>query len=324
MFRTNIEIKPSAYTIDYQSKLLMMGSCFSENMGNKLTDCYFNVDVNPFGTLFNPISIQKGLERLLSNKDFLEEELVLSGELWSSFAHSNLFAHTDPKIALNTINGRFKSAAEQFQSLDYLSITFGTAWVYDLKTTQQVVANCHKLPANHFIRRRLTAEKIVEIYAALLDKLWQINSNLVIIFSVSPVRHFKDGATENNISKGILLQAVQALAQKHERVDYFPSYEILVDELRDYRFYANDMLHPSTVAIDYIFEKFSACFFSKNTTLLLKELYAYRTSILHRPIHPTTQESQNFREALNEKRLSLESQYPFLVGRLEQPILLIK
>ena len=316
MFTTKIDIKPSEFRIDYSSKMVTLGSCFSENIGSKLKGAYFDIDVNPFGVLFNPISIKQSLELAVDGKMFTEHDLFQHNSLWNSFYHSSYFSDTDKDKCLAKINSRLLNFATSIKSIDYLIITFGTAWVYKHHSNGKVVSNCHKLPASTFERYRLSAEEIVEQYTDIIHKLQLINPNIKFIFSVSPVRHWKDGPTENNISKGILLQAIQQLEKEFNNVLYFPAFEIVVDELRDYRFYASDMLHPSELAVDYIFSNFQNAFFQSETVSVYNELVQYAKAIHHKPTHIDTPEYEKFRVSIDAKRNELINKYSFLKQRL--------
>lgn len=319
MFRTKVDIPKFGFSMHHEQKILSMGSCFSENMGARLHSAAFDVVVNPFGVLYNPASIAKSLEHLLYKEQFCTDDLMQNGELWASFLHSTLYSNTEVEACLELINTDFVAGKEQLTKADMLLLTFGTAWVFELQTTGETVSNCHKIPSAQFKRRRLTVAEIVETYQLLIDKLVQANSELKIVFTVSPVRHWKDGPTENNISKAILLMAIQDLQKLFPaHVFYFPSYEIVVDELRDYRFYAKDMLHPSEVAVDYIWEKLSASFFDENTTALCAEVQAYVNLCNHRPLHTNTVEYQKLLNAINQKYNKLISMNVWLEGRLEK------
>lgn len=315
MFTTKINIPASPVKIDYKSRMLTLGSCFSENIGAKLKDALFDIDINPFGVLFNPESIIQNIGFLAEKKQFTESDIFQNGSLWSSFAHSTLFSDTTPGRCLEKMNTRLIAAAERFCDLDFMMITFGTAWVYRLKDNRQVVANCHKLPSATFERYRLSADEIYNSYSQLLSQLKESNPKLRVLFTVSPVRHWKDGATENNISKGILLQATQELIQNHENALYFPAYEIVVDELRDYRYYAADMLHPSETAVNYIFTEFQNSFFSSETMDIYNRISSYVQAINHRPIHVNTAEYEKFRKNTETKKSELLIEFPFLHNR---------
>ncbi len=272
MFQTKVEIPVSKEKISYEDKIMTLGSCFAQNIGLKLQEVWFNTNINPFGVLYNPVSIQKSIELLLENKIFTEKDLIENRGLWQSFLHSSLFSDVTAQKCLAKINERYQRASHFLIHADFLLITYGTAWVFEEKKTGNVVSNCHKLPAKHFVRRRLTVEQIVNDYSELIAKLQQLFPKMKLIFSVSPIRHWKDGAHENNLSKSILLLAIDELQLIFPQVQYFPAYEIQMDELRDYRFYAADMLHPSDVAVDYIWKCFSDTYFDEVTQKIKKEL----------------------------------------------------
>lgn len=315
MFQTKIEIPRSAITISYNDSLMTLGSCFAENMGSKLSDAYFMVDVNPFGVLYNPVSIQNSIELLLLGKEFTKNDLFENRNLWQSFSHSSLFSDISAEGCLEKINTRFNTAKEFLKKTNFLIITFGTAWVYEDRKSGRVVSNCHKLPSNEFIRRRLTVEEIVTNYSVLINNLHVLLPDLQIIFSISPIRHWKDGAHENNISKSILLMAVDNLQKEFSQVHYFPAYEIQLDELRDYRFYSADMLHPSEVAVNYIWERFSETYLSKETIIIKKKMEQLRADLQHRPMFPDTEEFKAFMKNTEKRKEKLLNEYPFLEGR---------
>jgi hypothetical protein len=256
---------PSSVKIDYRSGILSLGSCFSQNIGRRLQRALFQTDINPFGVLYNPASIAQNIGLLCENRDFSEENLSKHGSLFFNFAFDTSFSAISAKQCLEKINARFTSAVKNLKSADFLLITFGTAFVFKLKRTGETVANCHKLPAEYFVRQRLGVEDIVSMFEELFSKIKTVNPHLHIVLTVSPVRHIKDGLHENNLSKSTLLLAAERLAKGFENVSYFPAYEIVIDELRDYRFYAPDLLHPSETAVDYVWEKFAQAYFSAQT-----------------------------------------------------------
>ncbi len=315
MFSTRINIPESFVKINYSHKVLTLGSCFAENIGNKLQNAYFLSFINPFGVLYNPMSIGLGIRYLLSDKEFTENDLFQSGSLWNSFAHSSAFSATTPDETLQKINSRLLASRYFLSETNVMMITFGTAWIFENKETDSIVANCHKLPANQFNRRRLTVDEIVAEFTEIIDLLRRQNPGLQFIFTVSPIRHWKDGAHENTVSKSTLHLAVDALGKAFENVEYFPAYEIMMDELRDYRFYATDMLHPSEQAVDYIWQRFAETYFSGETLELRKELEQLRNDLNHRPLHPDTVEYQQFLISLEKKRNTLIENYPFLKER---------
>jgi hypothetical protein len=308
---TPVDIIPSAHKIEHSDGVLMVGSCFSESIGEKLVGLKFNVDLNPFGILFNPSSIKICLERLLSGKTFTRDELIEHDYVWHSFLHHSRFSSLSAETTLLGINERLAFSSSFLRKAKFLFITFGTAWVYVYKKTGQVVANCHKIPASAFDRILLTPEDIVTGYQSLIPILKQANPELQIIFTVSPVRHLKDTAAGNNLSKSTLILAIHRLCQQG-LASYFPAYEIMIDELRDYRFYAEDAIHPSQAAVDYIFEKFSATYFAEHTQKLNKALMEIQAAVNHKiefPGHPMV---HHFAENMLRRIDELEKEHPFL------------
>jgi hypothetical protein len=285
-------------------------------MGQKLENALFDVQMNPFGVLFNPLSINKSIGRLLENRPFVESELFEYQGLWNSFAHSNLFSGNDKDFVIENINEKYNPGVNQLKNADFLIITFGTSWIYEWKDTGEVVVNCHKIPSEKFERRRLSVDEIVRDFTALTKQIIRMNPDITIIFSVSPVRHWKDGAHENNLSKSILLLAVNEIVSQFEQAMYFPAWEIQMDELRDYRFYAPDMLHPSQVAVDYIWEKFGLCFFDSDTNWLKNKAEYLYNMLQHKPIHPDSPLTEKFKENLQSEIQNLSNQFPFLADRI--------
>lgn len=310
MFTTIVNIEPTVKKITHETKLITLGSCFSEHIGKKLMEASFPVNANPFGILFNPASIKNSLLDILANKGFSKSDLFSNNSLWSSFSHSTLFSSVDHKTCLQNINSKIESAHKHLQITDFLLITFGTSWIYELKENGKVVSNCHKLPAGNFNRRRLSVDEITTDYTKLFDSIKKINPKIEVIFTISPVRHWKDGAHENNISKGVLLLAIDALCRQFDYVGYFPAYEIQMDELRDYRFYAEDMLHPSSVSINYIWKRFQDYCMSEETKSIIRKIEEIHLDEAHRPLHPDSTEHQTFLLKLEEKKRRFLKEYP--------------
>ena len=309
MFRTDIEINTNFPKIDYKSKILFLGSCFAENIGNKFIEAGFNVNLNPFGVLYNPDSIKENIKIILNEQYFTENDLVKSNSLWFSYNFHSKFSNVDKDTCLNNINSSISKSVESIKNSDYIFITFGTAWVYKLINENIVVANCHKQPSKIFERYRLSINEIVESYKDLINEIKQINSNVKIVFTVSPVRHWKDGATGNQLSKSILLLAIDEILNLTENIYYFPSYEIVIDELRDYRFYKDDMLHISELAVNFIWEKFKYAFFNKETQNIILQVNKFHSALKHKPFNPDSKEYLMFLEKNINKINNLEKQY---------------
>ena len=317
MFSTQIDIPHSAVEITYNDRILTLGSCFAENIGTKLQEAFFLTFINPFGVMYNPMSVAQGIRYLLSEKEFTAADLFQSGSLWNSLAHSSTFSATTADEALQKINSRLLAARYFLRETNVMMITLGTAWVFELVDTRKIVSNCHKLPASRFTRRRLSVDEIINEFTEVFGFLRNSYPGLKFIFTVSPIRHWKDGAHENTVSKSTLHLAVDALEKQFDFVHYFPAYEIMMDELRDYRFYASDMLHPSDVAVDYIWQRFGDTYFSSETLNLIKELERLRADLNHRPLHPETEEYRLFQLSVEKKKNGLIQDYPFLKERLQ-------
>lgn len=309
-FRTIITI-PKQKPINYQQRILLLGSCFSENMGQKLIDYHLPCLSNPFGILYNPLSIAQGLQRLIAQKHFGEEELFEHHGLYHSWAHHGSFSTGSKEETLAKINTRYQEAANHLKQSDVILITFGSSWVYEYRGT--AVANCHKVAETEFTRRRLSVAEIVNTYTELIKQLLEKNPRLRVIFSVSPIRYMRQGASENQTNKAILLLAIEQLTEQFENVAYFPAYEIVLDELRDYRYFAEDMIHPSKVAIDYIWERFVDAFFDKETQKLLPEIEKLNKLMEHRPLHKDTADYQKFMNHKEQQISELKKQYPALI-----------
>ena len=256
IFRTPVELSPLQNKIDYKKPVLLLGSCFSENIGKQLIKYKFNANVNPFGILYNPSSIRKSIEVLMKKDTYKKTNLGFFNGMYYSFDHHSKFSNPDINVCLDNINEHLFNAADILRRAGFLLVTLGTAYVYQHKESGIVVSNCHKIPQEEFHHILLPSGHIVKEYRLLLDKLRIVNPSLQVLFTISPIRHLKDGASRNLRSKSILVTAVHELTEEFDHVHYFPSYEIMMDELRDYRFYNEDMIHPSPVAIKYIWDKF--------------------------------------------------------------------
>jgi hypothetical protein len=280
----------------------------------------YPVDINPFGILYNPLSVANGLQLLLEEKEFSDGDLIEHNGLWHSFSHHGRFSSTVQNKALDAINTRIKSSATFLKEAGFLFLTFGTAWIYRYKKSGELVSNCHKIPAREFVRERLSVQQIVEVYRELLTKIWQINPGLKVVFTVSPIRHWKDGAIENQRSKSTLILAVDQLIQKFgvEKCAYFPSYEIVMDELRDYRFYAEDMLHISEVAIKHIWSRFEAALINAESIEIAREVQKISNAVKHRPINKKSLEYSKFLLSFLHKLELLEKRFPYLNLKLEK------
>jgi len=300
-FRTKITIPTFNFNINHDDKLMMMGSCFAENMAMALLESGFQVDMNPFGTVYNPQSLASGIRNLLSRKKYATSDLFFHQGLYHSFSHHSRFSDISAENCIENINRRLETSADFLKSASILVVTYGTSYVYSLKSTGETVTNCHKLPDNHFTRKRLSVTDIVTDWDLLIKELKFYNPDLKLLFTVSPIRHWKDGAHENQLSKATLLLAIDELIRQNDFCHYFPSYEIVMDELRDYRFYAEDMLHPSSVAVEYIGERFSDTFFTFETQSKVKEWQNIQKALKHKPFNPDSDEHKEFLRKTQER-----------------------
>lgn len=309
---TKIAVEAPGFAIDHQTKMLMLGSCFVENIGSKLEHYKFQADINPFGIVYNPFSMANVLEFLVSGKRFTAEDLNEYQGKWFSFYHHGSFSDPEKDRCLEHINLRLEKASEELKRLDLLVMTWGTAWVYRHKVREIIVSNCHKIPEREFDRYRLEVSEIAERYTLLINQLRQLNPRLRILFTVSPIRHWKDGAHENQLSKATLLLAIAELRQRFEQVHYFPAYEIVLDELRDYRFYAPDMLHLTETTIAYIWERLSSSYISQESKSLIEQLERINKGIAHRPFNPHSPAYQQHLDKLLTETDRLSTLYPHL------------
>lgn len=311
-FRIKIEIPKSGLAISHKSSMLMFGSCFIENIGKLLIDNKFNVNLNPFGVLYNPRSISQALRLLIEKKKFTVNDVFEYKGLYHSFYHHGVFSNIDIDKCIGEINTKIEKSSVDLRQTDILFITFGTAYVFRSKKCNMVVGNCHKLPASDFDRYRLSVDDIAGDWESLIGELKQINPALQIIFTVSPIRHMKDGAHENQLSKSVLLLAIDKLREKTDGLHYFPSYEIVLDELRDYRFYNDDMTHPNTMAIKYIWERFSDTYFSAEAHPVMEEWNKIYLALNHRPFNAETDEYKHFLRQTLLKIKAFNEKYPYI------------
>lgn len=317
-FYTRIAIPRSSFTFTHEGLTMLLGSCFVENMGKNLEKNKFSIDLNPFGILYNPSSIANAIRHLIQPSEFTSKDLFLKEGIYHSFLHHSRFSSSSECECLERINKQINLSSQHLRTANRMIITFGTAWVYQFKETSQVVSNCHKLPDRLFTRKILSTQEIIDEWQVLLQQLWKLNPELKILFTVSPIRHWKDGAHGNQLSKATLLLAIDKLQQTYpEQISYFPSYEIMIDELRDYRFYADDLLHPSMQAIAYIWERFSESMFSSKTILLLKEWEELLKAVQHKPFQPNSEAYKRFLSQTLLKMEDFQKRYPFFDIREE-------
>ena len=319
-FRTQVELSEKEAEIRHSEQVMLFGSCFAENIGKRLQENKFRCDVNPFGILYNPMSISKALALLLEKDAYSAEDFFHASGLWHSWMHHSDFSSSSLEGALALTNARFAKAKINFAKADWLMVTFGTAYVYVNKETDEVVGNCHKQPDRMFVRSMLDVKAIVDEWKRILNKCREANPRLKVLFTVSPIRHAKDGMHGNQLSKATLLLAVDEICRTCSDCHYFPSYEIMMDELRDYRFYADDMLHPSRMAVEYIWECFSKCYFSASTKGIMKEWDDIRRGIEHKPFDSQSEAYRNFLSQIVLKIARIKEKLPYLEVQKELEI----
>ncbi len=318
--QTKITMPAFSWQTGYLKPTLFIGSCFTENMGNQMAALKFQVDINPFGILYNPASIARGIQILLNHTTCSKQDLICHNSVFHSFDHHSRFSHSDPEQVINNINQRIDTSASFLKTAEFLMITFGTAWVYQYKPTSKIVANCHKLPDKMFNRFRLSPEMITQEYAKLINTLLDVNPFIKVIFTVSPIRHWKDGAIENQRSKAVLLLAIEQIIKffGEERCNYFPAYEIMMDELRDYRFYNDDMIHPSSMAVNYLWEKFQESLIDPDSIKISEEIKKIKGLMNHRPFNMFSSIHLKFLKQSLEKTYELEKKIPYLDMEIEK------
>ncbi len=311
-FRTTLKIPPFPYSFEHKDTILSIGSCFVENMGKRFKQLKFNCLLNPFGILYNPISIGQALTAIIDRKKYSKNDLIYHNERWHSFDHHSIFSDSDANEVLEGINFSIQKAYQFLSKTNRLILTLGTSFVYENQVSQKIVANCHKIPATEFHHFQLSVSEIVLHLKTVLERLKNQNSALEVCITVSPIRHIRLGLVKNQRSKAALLLATQQLCKELDFVHYFPAYEIVLDDLRDYRFYESDMIHPNQQAIDYIWEQFGQVCFSDNTLALNQQLEAIARAVAHRPFAPDSAQHQNFKYSQLQKIKILEQNYPFL------------
>ena len=294
--QTRIDLGRPEFRVDYNTRIALLGSCFVENIGEKLRYFRFKADVNPCGIVYNPVSVANSLKMVMENRRLDEADLLSNNGQWVSLSHHGSFSSPESNICLQKINERLENSHRHLQETDLLVITWGTSWIYRYRPTGQIVSNCHKFPASDFDRYRLEIADIENLYTGLLSQLQEFRPGMRILFTVSPIRHWKDGAHGNQLSKAVLMLALDKLMRRFGNVSYFPSYEIVMDELRDYRFYAEDMLHISSGGVDYIWEKFRDLYFTEEARELMKRVDKINKILLHRPTTPDSEASVQLRE----------------------------
>ena len=315
--KLTLDAKPASHKINYGERLLLMGSCFTENIGLKLQAHLFETLENSHGILFNPVSVQNALMDIIANKKYTELDLFLLNDVWNSWHHHSRFSGVTQTEALDKMNGAIQEAHSYLKSAHHLVITLGSAWLYTLNENVpnhmgMVVANNHKAPANWFTRKLLQPQELLSNLQSLVAALQSFNPNLHIVFTISPVRHLREGLVENNRSKAVLIQAVHDLVSMEKNIEYFPAYEYVIDDLRDYRFYSEDLVHPNYAATQYVWEKLVDTYMSAETQSIMKQVAELQLAFNHKPFFSGSTEHQKFLLSYIEKTMHLMAQCPQL------------
>lgn len=312
-FTTKIPIQKFQNPITYESKIMTLGSCFAENMSEKLDYFKFQNITNPFGIIFNPVSIEKLVNRIVKKIEFTENDIFFHNDLWHCFEVHSELSNPNKEEFIKKLNILVNENHFQISKLTHFQITYGTSWIYRNNESNEIVANCHKVPQKQFSKEILSIETIEKSIYNTVQLIQKVNPNCSFIFTVSPVRHIKDGFVENSLSKSHLITALQkTINQQPTSINYFPSFEIVMDELRDYRFYTEDMLHPNQTAIDYIWIKFFENYVNEKEFATMNKVCDIQKALKHRPLNPNTDSHKKFLESLNRKIQFLENVYPMM------------
>ncbi|MES2645259.1 MAG: GSCFA domain-containing protein [Bacteroidota bacterium] len=317
-FRLALNIKPFTKQLNIRDQVMLLGSCFTDHISNRFQQHKFKVLENPHGVIFNPASISNAITSYINRKQYKPGDLFLFNELWTSWEHHSRFSHPDQQACLSLINESTSNAHLFLKTANLVIITLGSSFVYELKdenyggTPGAVAANCHKIPAQHFNHRLMQYSEVESHLSKAVSSIQQFNAAANIIFTISPVRHYREGLVENNRSKALLHTAVHAMEQQFVQVSYFPSYELVIDDLRDYRFYAEDMVHPNYQATNYVWEKFTEAAIDEESRGIMKQLLSIHHAKNHKPIHAGSKQHQQFLQSMLAKVRQLSAQYPFL------------
>lgn len=307
-FRTQIPIKKERHQIDYNSNIVLLGSCFSENIGNKLSYYKFNTTVNPFGILFHPKAIENFITSVVNERSYSESDVFKLNEQWHCFeAHSSLSSANIDEIT-GWLNSGIRGGFSKICTASHIVITLGTAWIYRHISSDTIVANCHKVPQKKFLKELLSVDEITASLENCIVLLKRLNPEIKIVFTVSPIRHTKDGIEENSLSKAHLRAAIAEVIDKRNKIYYYPSFEIMMDDLRDYRFYKEDLIHPSEMAIDYIWNHFNQTWISESSNTTMEKVSEIQRGLAHKPFNPDSEAHQKFLVKLQEKINELSSE----------------
>ena len=317
-FRTTVKTGENRDWLHHSDKVVLLGSCFSDSIGAKMRGAFIRATVNPMGTLYNPMSIASAVDRLTHATPVAGMDLFMQGGVWNSYDFHSRYSLPDKQATLDRMNQRIVMGHEALKDARLLTITLGTAIVYRLKSTGEIVANCHKVPQHEFERKMATVDEITRELDTMIVKLRDLNPELRIIFTVSPIRHIADGLATNSLSKAMLHVSIhEAIAAHRDYCDYFPAYEIMMDDLRDYRFYASDMVHPSDVAVEYIWQAFQATYLDDRSALALARCERINKRLQHRPMSASREAVERFNTDTAGIVRNLIKEYPYLADNPE-------
>jgi hypothetical protein len=311
-FRTEIQITDAPRQISHNESLFLVGSCFAEHIGAKLLAHKFQLIENPFGILYNPLSILKFFKSIAKEKNYTPKDLESKDGIYCHFDAHGRLNDADQQIVCQNLNNSIQLSFQQIKKVSWLILSLGTSFYYEHRVKKTIVANCHKFPSSQFLRKRLSVEENFQTLTRISSIVKNLNPNINILLTVSPVRHIRDGLQENQLSKAALLLAVNQLQQSEENVFYFPSYELLLDDLRDYRFYKSDMLHPNTQAIEYIWQKFETSFIHPESRLINNKINEFIRGLNHKAFHPKSEKHLVFLRNLLKRIENFEADYPFI------------
>ena len=317
-FRTTVKTGENRDWLHHSDKVVLLGSCFSDSIGAKMRGAFIRATVNPMGTLYNPMSIASAVDRLTHATPVAGMDLFMQGGVWNSYDFHSRYSLPDKQATLDRMNRRIVMGHDTLKDARLLTITLGTAIVYRLKSTGEIVANCHKVPQHEFERKMATVDEITRELDTMIVKLRELNPELRIIFTVSPIRHIADGLATNSLSKAMLHVSIhEAIAAHRDYCDYFPAYEIMMDDLRDYRFYASDMVHPSDVAVEYIWQAFQATYLDDRSALALARCERINKRLQHRPMSASREAVERFNTDTAGIVRNLIKEYPYLADNPE-------
>jgi hypothetical protein len=305
-----LKISDPGFSINHGDQILALGSCFSQEIGGCLEDSKFRININPFGTLYHPEAIARVLEYGLGRQQWHPEYATRQQDVWYSWHHHGKVSSLSEEGLQRHIEKIHSELIASLKKTRIIMITPGTAWGYNLKSSNQVVANCHKAPAQIFEKIMMPPESVSACFQKMIDNVREQFPEIKFVFTVSPVRHLRDGFHENQLSKSSLLLGIQEIVEQNEDVYYFPSYEIMLDELRDYRFYAADKIHPSEEAIHYIWKRFRSWCMNETTEMLIQEINALQAQLRHKAFHTETPQYKLFKERLMTQLDKLTDKYP--------------